>query len=174
MIRSLFRSPLWLLVMLASPLVGADDPKEAPKLEMTKEEKTLLDLLNKERTNKDLPALRPHPLLFKAARAHAQNMAKQRKMEHDLDGKKPWERVEAAGYNWGKVSENIAMAEDGEPPLSAIVKEWMESKTHRENLLDSKVTETGLGIARNDKGELYYAQVLARPRGVKPQNAPKK
>jgi uncharacterized protein YkwD len=164
MIPSLFRSPLWLLLLLASPVVLADDKKESTKFEMTKEEQRLLDLLNKERSKKELPALRPDPLLFKASRAHAKNMAKQRKMEHDLDGKTPPQRVEAAGYDWGKVSENIAMAEDGEPPLSEIVKQWMESKTHRENLLDKKVSETGLGIARNDKGEIYYAQVFARPR----------
>jgi len=169
MIPSLFRSPLWLVLLLASPVVLAEEAKKSPKFEMTKDEQTLLKLLNEERTKAHLPVLKPHPLLFKAARTHAKNMAKQRKMEHVLDGKKPAQRVEAAGYNWGKVSENIAMAEDGEPPLTAIVKDWMESKTHRENLLDKKVSETGLGIARNDKGEIYYAQVFARPRGIKPQ-----
>jgi uncharacterized protein YkwD len=167
MIRSLSRLSLLMLVPLTASLVLADDKKESTKFEMTKEEQTFLDLLNKERTEKKLPALRPHPLLFKAARAHAKNMAKQRKMEHVLDGKKPAQRVEATGYNWGKVSENIARAEDGEPPLTAIVKDWMESKTHRENLLDSKVSETGLGLARNDKAEIYYVQVFARPRGIK-------
>jgi uncharacterized protein YkwD len=46
----------------------------------------------------------------------------------------------------------------------------MESQTHRENLLDPKVNETGLGIARNDKDEIYYAQILARQRKVKQGN----
>ncbi len=167
MIRSLFRLFSLLLLMPAVPFILADDKKESAEFEMTKDEKTLLDLLNQERTKKDLPALRPHPLLFKAARAHSANMAKQQKMEHELDGKRPAERVEAAGYDWGKVSENIAMAEDGTPPLTQIVKEWMESKTHRENLLDKNVAETGLGIARNDKGEIYYTQVFARQRKTK-------
>lgn len=170
MIRLLFRSPFWLLLLLVSPVVWADDAKDSPKFEMTKEEKTLLELLNKERQKNDLPALRPHPLLFKAARAHAKNMARQRKMEHNLDGKRPPDRVEDAGYDWGKVSENIAVAEGGEPPLSAIVKQWMESKEHRENLLDPNVAETGLGIGRNNKDEIYYAQLLARQRKVKQRN----
>ena len=158
-----------LLVPLAASLVLADDKKEPTKIELTREEQALFKLLNEERAKKDLPALRPHPLLIKAAREQSKNMAKQRKMEHDLNGKKLGQRVDAAGYNWGKVSENIAMAEDGEPPLSEIVKQWMESKTHRENLLDSKVSETGLGLARNDKAEIYYVQVFARPRGIKSQ-----
>ena len=164
MIRSLSRLSLLMLVSLAASLVLADDKKESTKFELTKEEQTLLELLNKERTKADLPALTPNPLLFKAARGHSANMAKQEKMEHELDGKRPAQRVEATGYNWGKVSENIAVSDGGEPPLAVIVKSWMDSKTHRENLLSKKVTETGLGIARNAKGEIYYTQVLARPR----------
>jgi uncharacterized protein YkwD len=171
MIRSLFPSSVLLFVTLAVPFSLADDKKTTEKFEMTEDEQKLLDLLNQERAKEKLPALKPHPLLFAAARAHAANMAKQRKMEHELDRKNPPQRVSAVGYNWGKVSENIAMAEDGEPPLSVIVKQWMESKTHRENLLDKNVSETGLGIARNDKGEIYYAQVFARPRKrVKPNS----
>src|SRR6185437_9273688 len=102
MIRSVLRLSVLMLVPLAASLVRADDPKESTKFKMSAEERTLLDLLNKERTKADLPALKPHPLLFKAARAHSANMAKQRKMEHELDGKRPTQRVEAAGYNWGK------------------------------------------------------------------------
>ncbi len=93
-------------------------------------------------------------------------MAKQQKMEHVLDDKTPGQRVLAAGYDYGKVSENIAVSEGDEAPLAIIVKGWMESRSHRENLLSDKVTETGLGIAKNDKGEVYYTQVFARPRKV--------
>jgi uncharacterized protein YkwD len=155
------------LLVLAAPFLAADNQKETAKFEMTKDEKTLMDLLNKERAKKKLPALKPNPLLFQAARAHAANMAKQGKMEHELDGKNPSQRVSATGYNWGRVSENLAIDEGETPRLPEIVKCWMESKTHRENLLDNKVSETGLGIARNDKGETYYAQVFGRPRGVR-------
>lgn len=171
MIRLMCPFSVLLLVTLFVPFTSADDKKTTEKFEMTAEERKLMELLNQERAKEKLPALKPHPLLFVAARAHAANMAKQRKMEHELDHKKPPDRVSAAGYNWGKVSENIAMAENGEPPLSVIVKQWMESKTHRENLLDKNITETGLGIGRNDKGEIYYAQVFARPRKrVKPNS----
>lgn len=165
MIRARFFLSLLLLVALA-PLVLAGDKKDGAKFEMTKDEKTLMDLVNKERAEKDLPALRPHPLLFKAARDHAANMAKQRKMEHELDGKKPPQRVQAAGYNWGKVSENLAVSDNGTPPLTEVVKKWVESETHRNNLLGKDVAETGLGLARNDQGETYYVQVFARQRKV--------
>lgn len=157
------------LLLLASPLLAADDKKETPKLaatpfEMTKKERKLFELVNKERAKADLPALRPHPLLFKAARAHAANMAKQRKMEHNLDGKRPAQRVEETGYDWGKVAENLITADQTDVPLKKIVKGWMDSKIHRENILLKDINETGLGIATNAKGEIYYAQVFARQR----------
>jgi uncharacterized protein YkwD len=157
------------LLLLAAPLVLADDKKEAPKTETRTErsdEQTLLELVNKERAKKKLPPLRPNAILSKVARGHSANMAKQGKMEHVLDGKDPGDRVLAAGYDWGKVSENIAVSEPPGAPLPQIVKEWMNSETHRKNLLSDRVTETGLGIAKNSKGEVYYTQLFARPRKV--------
>lgn len=167
MMRSLLGLIFGMFLVLAAPFLAADDKKESAKFEMTKDEKALLDSLNEERAKEKLPALKPNPLLFQAARAHAANMAKQRKMEHELNGKKPSDRVSATGYNWGRISENLAISENGAVSLAEIVKCWMDSKTHRENLLDKGVSETGLGIAHNDKGEIYYAQVFARPRGVR-------
>ena len=38
------------------------------------------------------------------------------------------------------------------------MKGWMNSKVHRENILDPAFTEIGIGVARNDKGEVYYTQ----------------
>ena len=174
MMRSLFPLFFLLLLLLASPIVVADDTKDAAKetkpFEMSKQERRLLELVNKERAKANLPELRPHPLLFKAARGHSANMAKQRKMEHILDGKRPSQRVEATGYDWGKVTENIITSDQSDVPLDRIVKEWMDSKIHRDNILMKDVADTGLGIATNAKGEIYYTQLFARLRKVKSGN----
>jgi uncharacterized protein YkwD len=169
MIQFLSQLSFMSVLVLALPFASVEERKESPKFEMTKEERTLMDLVNKERAKADLPALRPHPLLFKAARAHSENMAKQEKMEHILDGKKPSQRVEAAGYNWGKVRENLLTADMPHVPAEKIVKAWMDSKDHRVNILANDIAETGLGIARNAKGEAYYTQVFARQRKIKSQ-----
>lgn len=161
------RLSLVLFFVLTTSFVVAEEKKETPKLEMSKDERTLIELVNKERSKAELPALQPHPLLFKAARDHSANMAKQQKMEHVLDGKRPAQRVEATGYDWGKVRENLLTADMTGVPLEKIVKAWMDSKDHRENVLSNDITETGLGIARNAKGEVYYTQVFARQRKVK-------
>jgi uncharacterized protein YkwD len=163
-----FLSPLALLgvLTLAATYLLAEEKKEKSAFEMTKDERALLDLLNKEREKHKLPALRPHPVLFKVAQAHSENMARQEKMEHVLDGKTPGKRVLDAGYEYGKVSENIAVSDIPNTPLDLVVKTWMDSPTHRDNLLSNQVSETGLGIAKNKKGEVYYTQIFTRPRKV--------
>lgn len=154
------------LLAAAVSLVRAEDKKEARGLELTKDEQTLLDLINKERSKKELPPLQPNTVLFEVARGHSANMARQMKMEHELDGKNPGQRILGAGYDYGRATENIAMADGPGVPLTRIVSDWMKSEIHRNNILDPKVKETGLGLATNDKGEVYYAQVFARPRKV--------
>jgi uncharacterized protein YkwD len=138
---------------------AAQDKKE---FKLTEDEQTLLDLTNAERKNKELAPLTMNQMLVEVARAHSANMAKQQKMEHDLDGKTPYDRIKAAGYKYSLGGENIARGL--KLPIKSIMELWMKSKVHRENILEPKFTEIGVGIARNDKGEVYYTQVFATPR----------
>jgi uncharacterized protein YkwD len=152
-----------LLALLVLP-VAADEPKkdDPPALKLSDDEQAFLDMTNAERAKEKLPALTANRTLFAVARAHAANMAKQGKMEHTLDGKAAKDRVDAAGYDYRRVGENIAKAEGASP--ADVMKGWMDSKTHRENILQPAFTEIGLGVAVSDKGEAYYTQVLATPR----------
>lgn len=159
-------APLAVLVLVA-PAVPAEDRK-APAFEMTDDEKALLALTNAERAKQKLPPLAPNPILFKVARLHSANMAKQEKMEHVLDGKDPAARTLAGGYDFRKVMENIAqeggLAKDDKPQLEGIMERWMKSKVHRDNILGNGLEEIGLGIIRTDKGEVYYTQLFATQR----------
>jgi uncharacterized protein YkwD len=40
----------------------------------------------------------------------------------------------------------------------------MKSKIHRDNILNAKYDEIGIGLATDDKGDTYYAQVFAKQR----------
>jgi uncharacterized protein YkwD len=147
-----------LSLLLARPVAA----QEAP-LKLAAEEKEVLELTNVERKNKDLGPLKLSPHLVQVARAHATNMAKQEKMEHKLDGKTPFDRLRDAGYRYARTGENIAAGdpEASTPPL--VMKAWMESKNHRDNILQPDFTELGVGTARDRSGRIYYVQVFARP-----------
>ncbi|HZT79773.1 MAG TPA: CAP domain-containing protein [Gemmataceae bacterium] len=165
------RVPLAALLVAAAVFLPAalaqdkkDKEKEKPKkLEPNEQEKAVLELTNKEREKAKLPPLKYNAVLHKVARGHSANMAKKREMSHKLDGKNPYERLEAAGYKYAGMAENIAVTTDKTP--AQIVKDWMESKIHRENILTKEFTEIGIGVVKNEQGEVYYTQVFAEPLG---------
>src|SRR5262249_41024394 len=119
---------------------------EPAKLELTKEERTLLELTNAERKKKELPALKPSPLLFKVARAHAANMAKHEKMAHDLDDKNPFQRLKEAGYKYAFAGENVAA---GLRDLGGVMKGGRGAGFYPQNNFSEKFTEIWLRIARD-------------------------
>jgi uncharacterized protein YkwD len=157
---------LALAAALGAGLRAAPAEEKKAEFKLSADEQTLLDLLNKARAKEKLPPLKPNPVLFKVARAHSANMAKQKKMAHELDGKKPPQRVDEAGYDYRFVAENVGVSEsEGEPvPLADVHEEWMKSKAHRKNILSPKFQEVGIGLGRNKDGQVYYTQVFATPR----------
>ncbi len=139
---------------------GGGGKQKAPELKLSDAEKKLLELTNAERAKQKLPALKPNARLFAAARGHAANMAKLEKLEHKIDGLTPGGRAKKAGYRYAEIAENIAF---GGVTMEDIMRGWMGSKIHRENILGGEFTEVGLGLATSANGEVYYTQVFARP-----------
>jgi uncharacterized protein YkwD len=128
-------------------------------------EKARADILkktNEARAKKDLPALELNAVLTRVANGHSANMAKQEKVAHVLDDKRPGQRIADAGYKYAESAENVATSEDIQ--VKEIFDAWMESKSHRENILGETFTEIGIGIARGTNGDIYYTQVFAKPR----------
>jgi uncharacterized protein YkwD len=155
--RSGLQAVLFVVAAAAGLSAGAQQA-----LQLTPEENELLALTNQERKKKQLPPLRPNSRLLQVARAHAANMARQSKIEHTLDGRTPPDRLRAVDYRFATGGENIAKGE-ATVALPAILKAWMQSQRHRENILLAEFTEIGLGLARDSAGQIYYAQVFARP-----------
>jgi uncharacterized protein YkwD len=143
------------LPLLAVVLVAAAD-----EFKLSEDEKAVVELTNAERKKADLPPLKPDARLFAAARGHAANMAKQDKLEHDLDGKSAADRVADAGYKAGRSGENIGW---NFPTPKAAVAGWMDSTAHKENILNADYTAIGVAVAKNEKGEPYWVQVFAAP-----------
>lgn len=156
------RAFLFLLLIVGLPIL-AGGAGEAKKTDLAAAEKTLLELTNKERAKEGLKPLRWNAMLGTVARGHAQNMAKQKKEVHDLDGKTPYDRIRAAGYSYHRAGENVGSMTP-EYTLEDLIKAWMGSKGHRANILQAEFEEVGMGAAVNDEGRIYLAQVFARPK----------
>src|SRR5437764_758886 len=69
----------------------------------------VIPLVNHERAAAGCPALTPNNTLIQVARAHSQDMAGHRLLEHTgSDGRTPAQRVHDAGYQFRIVAENVA------------------------------------------------------------------
>ncbi len=157
-------------VFFCAVSIGSADEQEKkapPKLAITADEKALLDQTNEERVKKGLKPLTPNPILCKVARAHSENMGKQNKMEHILDGKKPGERTKDAGYQFELCGENVGWGDIGVKNMKDwMVKDmmewWMKSPVHRDNIWLDEYTEIGVGIAEVG-GKRCFTQLFAAP-----------
>ena len=105
----------------------------------------LLDSTNKQRTTNGKSPLKLNDKLTTAAQTKANDMAKRNYWSHVTpDGQQPWSFVQNAGYSYLKAGENLAYGFDSSADT---VTGWMNSKSHRENLLDSAYSEVGFGYA---------------------------
>ena len=156
-----------LVLLLVAGCVGAAGPKDKdkdkkdkPSFEISADEQELIDLVNEARQKQKLAPVKPNKILFEAARAHAANMARQKKMEHVLDGKGPAERLRAAGYVFTNCAENIAAGQG--QTLADVFKGWMKSPAHRANILGKPFRDIGIGIAPGSDNQTYYTQVFGK------------
>jgi uncharacterized protein YkwD len=125
----------------------------------TKVEQELIKLTNQARTKANKPALVVNDLLMKAARQHAEHMARVEQMNHVLDNKTPEDRVKAVGYEFHALAENIAA---GTRTPAEAINFWLNSERHRENILGDDYADLGVAQARSAKGIYYYVEVFAK------------
>ena len=115
-------------------------------------ERGLFDAANRERREQGLPALKWDDALASAARKHAEQMAQQRALSHQLPGESSLPgRVGQAGVHHSWLSENIAEGNDADN----IHAQFMKSTNHRANILDSDMDTVGIGVF--ESGGKWYA-----------------
>lgn len=124
----------------------------------------VVDLTNREREGVQTRALTANVLLEKAAQMKAEDMATRGYFSHESpDGNAPWEWIKKAGYQFAYAGENLAINFfDSKDVVSA----WMNSESHKENILDKHFTEIGIGTARGiykGKEALFVVQFFAAP-----------
>jgi uncharacterized protein YkwD len=123
--------------------------------------RSTLCLLNAERRQHGLRALRLNERLSRAARRHSQDMARNHYFDHtSRSGASFVDRIRRTGYLTGarrwKVAENIAWGTEWLASPRAIMKAWMDSPGHRANILDASYREIGIGVAAQSGPRALY------------------
>jgi uncharacterized protein YkwD len=145
-----------LLVLLLLPTQGQAPEKAKPP---TKVEQEIIKLTNDARAKEKKPALTVNDLLMKAARQHAENMARLGQLTHVIDNKTPADRVKELGYEYAAVAENIAA---GQRTPAEVLATWLNSEAHRTNILGEDYAEIGVAQVKSADGVLYYVQVFGK------------
>ncbi|AWZ09844.1 hypothetical protein DRB89_41730 [Streptomyces sp. ICC4] len=124
-------------------------------------ESAVLSLVNKERAAAGCGALTANAKLSAAARTYSDTMARSGVMSHTgPDGSTMTTRVEAAGYGWSRLGENIAR---GQADAAAVMKAWMNSPGHKANILNCDFREIGIGLHQGDGGP-WWTQNFGTPK----------
>ncbi|MDR1599751.1 MAG: CAP domain-containing protein [Oscillospiraceae bacterium] len=122
-------------------------------------EQESLALLNYERQVNGLTALQMDPTLNILARLKSQDMAENNYFDHESETYgKAADMLDAAGYSYSGVGENIAHHEDVYTANNA----FMSSAGHRANILGSQWTKAGVGVALDSNGYPLITQIFAR------------
>ncbi|MFJ4539926.1 CAP domain-containing protein [Streptomyces tibetensis] len=113
-------------------------------------EAQVLALVNKERAAAGCSPVTANDRLTRAADDYSDVMASSGVMSHTgPDGSTMTTRVEAAGYQWSTLGENIAR---GQADAASVMKSWMNSPGHRANILNCSFKELGVGVHFGDGG----------------------
>lgn len=119
---------------------------------------------NETRSAYEAGPLTVHPLLMQAAQAKAEDMVKRGYFAHYApDGTSPWSFIHASGYQFLHAGENLAV---NFSTSDAVVRAWLNSPTHRSNLLNTTYAEIGIGIAEGEykgKPATFVVQMLGTP-----------
>ncbi len=114
---------------------------------MSENEKIIFDLLNKARTNAGLPKLSTNANLFKVARLKAQDMVENSYFSHTSPTYgSPFAMMKKYNVSYKVAGENIA----GNPSLQDAVTAWLNSPTHKQNILSNSYNYIGIGVEKSD------------------------
>ena len=124
---------------------------------MTADEKEVFDLINKQRTNNGLAALKNDSEVQRVARIKAQDMVNNNYFSHTSPTYgSPFDMLKSFKISYKTAGENIA----GNSSNSSAVTAWMNSSGHKANILNSNFNYTGIGVVSSPKYGKMYVQLF--------------
>ncbi len=145
-----------------------DDKKKASGVKasvivnMAAAEQSAFYIINQKRLERGLSPLMWSDELAAVARLHSQNMAEFKFFSHrGLDNKLVSDRADDLEIGkWRSIGENIAFNRGFGDPVGKAVELWLDSPTHRRNMMDPTWKESAVGVAKAADGSVYFTQVF--------------
>ena len=132
-----------------------------PAVTTSSQENEVARLVNAERAKAGLPALKFNWELSRVARYKSADMANKGYFSHNSPTYgTPFQMMENFGLRFSAAGENIAY---GQRTPAEVMRDWMNSPGHRNNILSRSYTEIGVGLAKNKNGVCYWTQMFMKP-----------
>ena len=124
---------------------------------MNADEKEVFNLINQQRINNGLPALKVDDEVQRVARIKAQDMVDNNYFSHTSPTYgSPFDMLKSFKISYNSAGENIA----GNSSNSGAVNAWMNSSGHKANILNSSFNYTGIGVVSSPKYGKIYVQMF--------------
>ena len=123
---------------------------------MPGDSRTFLDRTNQLRSSQGVRMLKEHDVLTKKAEDWAQHMAATGVLAHSNLSSG------LGGLQWRMLGENVGYSSPTSDTLKTIHDMFVKSAGHRANLLNSKFTHMGVGVAKDSRGRIWVAEVFAQ------------
>ncbi|MBP3597691.1 MAG: SH3 domain-containing protein [Clostridia bacterium] len=126
-------------------------------INLTADEQEVFNLINIQRKNNGLPALKIDNEVQNVARIKAQDMIDNNYFSHNspIYGS-PFDMLKSFKVTYNTAGENIA----GNSSNSEAVTAWMNSAGHKANILNSSFNYTGIGVINGSKYGKIYVQLF--------------
>lgn len=124
---------------------------------MNTDEKEVFDLINKQRTNNGLQALKVDGEVQRVARIKAEDMVSNNYFSHTspIYGS-PFDMLKSFKISYKTAGENIAANSSN----SGAVTSWMNSSGHKANILNGNFNYTGIGVVSSSKYGKIFVQIF--------------
>lgn len=150
--------PLFILAILLLRNTSAfAAASTTPPVNMSYEQE-VFRLINSERKKNNMPALFYDSAVADVARTKSQDMADKKYFAHNSPTYgMASDMLLKFDISWSAWGENIASGQDT-PEI--VVREWMDSPTHRENILSHNFSFVGVGYYVDPSGTPYWTQMF--------------
>jgi len=156
---------VYLILLLALASVVQTQLLDNPNFLSSILPSVLVELTNGDRKGADLNQLTINPVLEEAARLKAKDMAENGYFSHySPTGVSPWYWFDQVDYDYAFAGENLAMDFHDS---GAVENAWMESPTHKANILSQNFSEIGIAAYKGEidgHSTIFVVQLFGHPR----------
>jgi hypothetical protein len=125
----------------------------------------ILEAINRERSIRNLLTLNPHDALSRAAQIKSDDMISRNYFSHtDPEGNYIWPTITSQGYTpYLQLGENLAIEFYN---TESLVSAWMNSPTHRANIVNEGFKDQGMGLAFGNQNQAQYFSAITNTFGA--------